>query len=341
MLTKIKPGSARAEEMLPNSVRVYRSSRRWQCLTALIFLTAGFHSRLQAGETGAFQLNANAQVDGSGVYFAELVRTSESLPSLRLCDAPEFGKTAELTRAQIINLLAVTAPEVTSTNWTGADKVAISRRTRTLTAMDTLALLTSTLQKDFVEDRGELELDFTQPWDPPTVPDEPLTVKILEMPLNGVAPMFLIRFELCTSTEIVGTWQASLQAHVWRTVWAAHSNLQREQLISEADVDQERRDVLNIREALAQFSANDSSLQLAEGVEAGNILLARDLKPRTVIHRGQMADALLQDGALNIMMKVEVMEDGAPGEIVQVRNPVSMRSLSGKVVNDQTVEISL
>ena len=49
----------------------------------------------------------------------------------------------------------------------------------------------------------------------------------------------------------------------------------------------------------------------------------------------------MQDGALNIMMKVEVLEDGAPGQIVEVRNPASMRSLSGKVVNDQTVEISL
>jgi flagella basal body P-ring formation protein FlgA len=341
MLTKLQSGRARAKEMFPTAVGGYRLFRRWQYLTALIFLAAAVNSPLQAGETGAFQLNANAQVDGSGVYFAELVRTSQSLPSLRLCDAPEFGKTAELTRAEIINLLSVTAPGVTATNWTGADKVTISRRSRTLTPMDTLALLTSTLQKDFVQDKGELELDFTQPWDPPTVPDEPLTVKILEMPLNGVAPMFIIRFELCTSTEIVGTWQASLQAHVWRTVWAAHSNLQREELISEADIDRERRDVLNIREALAQFSSDDSSLQLAEGVEAGNILLARDLKPRTVIHRGQMADALLQDGALNIMMKVEVMEDGAPGEIVQVRNPVSMRSLSGKVLNDQTVEISL
>jgi hypothetical protein len=83
MLTKLQPGSARAEEMLPTSVRVYLLFRRWQCLTALIFLTAGFHSRLEAGEAGTFQLNANAQVDGSGVYFAELVRTSQSLPPLR------------------------------------------------------------------------------------------------------------------------------------------------------------------------------------------------------------------------------------------------------------------
>jgi flagella basal body P-ring formation protein FlgA len=159
--------------------------------------------------------------------------------------------------------------------------------------------------------------------------------------MSGVAPSFIIRFELWTPTEMIGTWQVSLRAHVWRTVWAAHSNLERGELVSQADVDQERRDVLNVREALAQFSVDDSSLELATGISAGNILLAHDLKPRAVIHRGQMADALLQDGALNIMMKVEVLEDGAPGQIVQVRNPVSLRNLSGKVLDEQTIAISL
>ena len=294
-----------------------------------------------AGRAATLQLASDSQVDGSGVYLSELATSDRPLPSVRLCDAPQFGKTSELSRVQVNQLLSAAAPGLSLTNWTGADNVTISRRTRSLTEMDALNLLTDTLQRDYVKDKGHLELDLTQPWDPPIVPDEPLTVKILELPISGVTPVFIIRFELWTRAECIGTWQASVRAHVWRNIWAAHSNLQRGQLISEADVDQERRDVLGIHESLAQFSPDDSSLELAVGVEAGNALLARDLKPRAVIHRGQMADALLQDGTLNIMMKVEVLEDGAPGQIVRVRNPVSLRSLSGKVVNDQTIAISL
>ncbi len=213
--------------------------------------------------------------------------------------------------------------------------------TKVLTETDALKLLTATLQKNYVKGKGELELNFTQPWIAPTLPDEPLTVKILELPTAGVTPSFIIRFKLCTTNETVGTWQASLQAHIWRDVWVAHSDLPRGELLSAADIAQERRDVLGIYESLAQFSTDDSSLQLANEVQAGNILFARNIKPCAVIHRGQMADALLSDGALNIMMKVEVLEDGAPGQIVRVRNPVSLRNLSGKVINDQTIAISL
>jgi flagella basal body P-ring formation protein FlgA len=310
-------------------------------LSLFIITGAVLPAVLPAGAEAALQLTANTQVDGRGVYLSELVKSDHPLPSVRLCDAPEFGKTTAFSRLEVNNLLAAAAPDLATTNWVGSDTITISRRARSLTEMDTLGLLTGTLQRDFIKDKGQLDLDFTQPWDAPAVPDEPLTVKVLELPISGVTPFFIIRFELCTSTEIIGTWQASLRAHVWRNVWAAHSNLQRGELISEADVDQERRDVLGIRESLAQFSPDDSSLELADGIEAGNVLLERDLKPRPVIHRGQMADALLQDGALNIMMKVEVLDDGAPGQIVRVRNPVSLRSLSGKVVNDQTIAISL
>jgi flagella basal body P-ring formation protein FlgA len=311
-------------------------------LLSLLFITiAGLPAVLPAEADAVLQLTANTQVDGRGVYLSELVKSDHPLPSVRLCDAPAFGKTTAFSRLEVNDLLAAAAPDLATTNWIGSDTITISRRARSLTELDTLSLLTGTLQRDYIKDKGQLDLDFTQPWDAPVVPDEPLTVKVLELPISGVTPFFIIRFELCTSTEIIGTWQASLRAHVWRNVWAAHSNLQRGELISEADVDQERRDVLGIHESLAQFSPDDSSLELADGIESGNVLLERDLKPRPVIHRGQMADALLQDGALNIMMKVEVLDDGAPGQIVRVRNPVSLRNLSGKVVNDQTIAISL
>jgi flagella basal body P-ring formation protein FlgA len=86
---------------------------------------------------------------------------------------------------------------------------------------------------------------------------------------------------------------------------------------------------------------DDSSLELAGQIQSGNILLARNLKPRAVVHRGQITDGLLQDGALSIMMKVEALEDGAPGQIIRARNPVSMHNLSGKVINEKTILISL
>jgi len=182
-------------------------------------------------------------------------------------------------------------------------------------------LLTATLQRDYVKDRGELELIFQQPWAAPVLPDEPLTVKVLELPGTGVTPVFIIRFQLCTAQETLGTWQLAMQAHVWREVWVAHSNLRRGEPVNGADLVWDRFDVLKVHEALAEFSATDANLELAEPVGAGVPLLARVVKPRTVIHRGQVANALLQDGALSVSTKVEALEDGAPGQVIRAAIP--------------------
>jgi flagellar basal body P-ring formation protein FlgA len=294
-----------------------------------------------AAEPSGLQLAPVAEVTGDGVFLQQVVKSSEPLPALRLCDAPQLDATLDLSRDQVNNLLAVAAPNLMTTNWTGADSVHISRRTRTLNEANLVDLLTASLQQNYVKDRGELELNLTQPWDPAVVPDEPLTLKVLELPTEGVTRSFIIRFQLCTATEIAGTWDATLQAHIWRNVWVAHSDLLRGEALADADVVQDRRDILTAHEPLADFSPSDTTLELAETVPADNILFARDLRPRAIIHRGQVADAMVQDGALNITAKVQALEDGALGQIIRARNVASQRDLTGKVVDDHTIEISL
>ncbi len=315
--------------------------RTWVFTLLFAYLSIGFLNDSQAAETPTLKLASVAEVTGNGVFLQQLVNSDQTLPALRLCDAPQVGKTLDLSRSQISTLLATAAPNMVTTNWTGADTVHVVRRSRTLNEADAIALLTTTLQQNYVKDRGELELTFTQPWDAPVLPDEPLTVKILELPTAGVTPSFIARFQLCTATETVGTWEVTLRAHVWRDVWVAHSDLQRGELIADADLTRDRRDILGLHEPLADFSAGDTTLQITDSVTVNNMLLAHDVKLRNVIHRGQIADAVLEDGTLNIMMKVEAMQDGAPGEVIHARNTTSQHDLTGKVVDDHTIVITL
>ncbi len=63
-------------------------------LSLLVIWGAGQFAVLPAGAETALQLTAYTQVDSHGVYLSELiVKSSQPLPDVRLCDAPEFGKT--------------------------------------------------------------------------------------------------------------------------------------------------------------------------------------------------------------------------------------------------------
>jgi flagella basal body P-ring formation protein FlgA len=84
-----------------------------------------------------------------------------------------------------------------------------------------------------------------------------------------------------------------------------------------------------------------SSLELTENIQEGAHLLSRSVKIRPSIRRGELVEAILQDGALSVSLRVEVLEDGLPGQLVRIRNPQSKRELRGKVQNEQTILIAL
>jgi flagella basal body P-ring formation protein FlgA len=202
-------------------------------------------------------------------------------------------------------------------------------------------LLTASLQRDYVRDLGELDLTLGRTWTPLAVSNAPVTLKVTEVPTMGVTQDFIVRFELiANNNQKLGSWQMPVTAHVWRDVWVAHSALRRGELFTGTDCLRERRDVLTCRQAYLG-DANPSTQEISENVSSGAVILERHVKPRTVVRRGQVALAVVQDGALAVSLKVEVLEDGALGQQVRVRNPQSNREFRGKVENEGTISVSL
>ena len=248
---------------------------------------------------------------------------------------------------------------------TPSTPAAATNAVRTLDETELLTLLTDTLQRDYIKTRGELELRLTRPWTPIRVPSSAspvprsefrvpssentqhatrnteLTLKILELPNAGVTASCIVRCELRSGDQKLGEWQLPLQAHIWREAWVARALLKRGDNLADADLARERRDIINIREPLAEFAERDPAFELAEPIQNNGLLLARSVRLRPVIRRGQLADALVEDGALRVVMKVEALEDGAPGQVIRARNPQTRRDLRGKVLNEQTIALSL
>jgi flagella basal body P-ring formation protein FlgA len=156
-----------------------------------------------------------------------------------------------------------------------------------------------------------------------------------------VTPNFIVRFELSDGRDVAGNWQVPVQARVWRDVFVAGSALHRGQPVKDADILKERRDLLTMREAIASIDSDSTTLEIAENLPAGTPLTGRSVRLRPIIRRGKVADAIVQDGTLMISVKVEVLEDGVPGQTVRVRNIKSKREFRGKVENEETVLVPL
>ena len=291
----------------------------------------------------AWALLANAQVDGKGIYLSQVVMSNSivEIPALRLGDAPGAGLVTIITRAELIKVMQKNAPGMIFTNWTGAERVRITRFSRVLKESEMKQRLLALLQEEHVKDKGELELQFQRPWLPLTIPDEFYTIKILDLPSTGVSANFIAHFDLSIDKESLGSWQIPITAKVWREILVARAPVKRGTPFSQAELASERRDVLALRDAPLALSQPGTALEFADNVMAGTPVYERSVRPRPVVRRGQMVEAQLQDGPMQISMKVEVMENGSPGQLVRVRNPESRREFRGKVQNEQTILILL
>jgi flagella basal body P-ring formation protein FlgA len=297
-----------------------------------------------AAEPDCWKLLPQAQVDGSGVFLDQIVVVSDTtrgLPHIRLAPAPRAGQTVTFSRSDVAGLAQTCQARLQLTNWSGAAAVRVSRRLRAFEDSDLLELLTATLQKEYVKNQGELELRLARPGPKPQVPDEPLTLKVVEIPASGVTPAFAVTFELWAGKERVGSWHAALQAAVWRDIPVARSTLQRGDSLKDADVTMERSDVLAQRDAFLNFPTADDSLELTEAVPAGRPVLNRMVRPRPLVRRGQLVEGIFQDGCLGISLVVQSLEDGALGQTVRVLNPRTKHELHGKVENEKTIRINL
>jgi flagella basal body P-ring formation protein FlgA len=139
----------------------------------------------------------------------------------------------------------------------------------------------------------------------------------------------------------VGEWQLPVLARVWRDIPVARSQLTRGQLLRDADLVMERRDVLLQRDAYIRNPTDDPTLELTESIATGLPLLNRSVRVRPLMLRGRVVDGVYQEGSMSISLKVELMEDGLMGQTVRVRNPKTKREMFGKVKNEQTVLIAL
>jgi flagella basal body P-ring formation protein FlgA len=139
----------------------------------------------------------------------------------------------------------------------------------------------------------------------------------------------------------VGRWEVVFHASIWKDVPIAQSALIRGELLKDADITLERRDVLILRDAFMNFANVSENLQIAENLPVGYPVLNRSVRMRPIIQRGQVVEGIFVDGALTISLKVETLEDGLLGQTIRIRNPKTKRELHGKVQNDQTVFIAL
>ncbi|MBL67938.1 MAG: flagella basal body P-ring formation protein FlgA [Verrucomicrobiales bacterium] len=227
--------------------------------------------------------------------------------------------------------------------WTAAATILAAAKAEPLPAAELGAMLKSELRALLLTKGkpGELELTPTRPLPEIEVPTN--SALKLEMIYHPGAPMAYMRvkFALSANERRLGEWTVYYRTKLYRDVWVANAPAQTGTLLNEVELRRERRDVINVRQPLWDGSKPEARLSLRQGVASGSLIYERMLKSTPVVKRGQVVQAFVQIRALSVRMKVEVLEDGAPGETVRMRNLQNNKVIRGTVINENFIRINL
>lgn len=201
-----------------------------------------------------------------------------------------------------------------------------------------LSALSRNLQSRF-NLTGDLQLDFANPWTPPSRTAGVWRIIIVDYPA-GAGSSMVVRFRIVADSTPIEDDTIVLRASLWRDAWFAREPLSSGAALDADRIELRRIDAFRVRDAIPS-SAPDSGFVLSRSVQAGTLLTWNDLARRPLVRKGEMVEVSASEGLLRVTLKGMALQNGALGDIVTVRNPESLKVIPGQVVGENRVEVRL
>ena len=202
-------------------------------------------------------------------------------------------------------------------------------------------LIAQALSDSFELEQGKLVLESSRALIPVSVPVDTanISIKLVAQPYTRPTGFMKAQYNVMADGVIVGHQTSYFRAQLIQDVWIAQQVIKRGATLGEAKLVKKKTDVINLRDNI-WIGKPDDSLQLVTTVSAGTVLQERHLRRTPAIFRNQTVDAVLSHKALVIRLRVLALEDGAPGDVIRLRNTSSSKELRGTVINSRQVKVT-
>jgi flagella basal body P-ring formation protein FlgA len=295
----------------------------------------------QADVIAAPALRANVQVSSDIVRIGDLIDNAGSASQIAIYRAPDLGTTGSLQVAQVIN--ALRAHQVIGVDTRDLREISVTRLARSIEGKDIEAQVGRALERKnglgdaanlsltFDRDPGDVRLDagFTGAIQPTTVRYD-----------NGNG-RFDVTFEIANDNGL-GATKLRFTGTAVETVEAAvlARSVERNEVLKSSDVLVERR-------PKAEVGTDAASRERAVGMQArrqlraGQAVKVADLAKPDLVQRDQNVTLIYEAPGLYLTVRGKALEGGTEGDVVNVMNLQSKRTVSGVVTGRGQVSISV
>src|SRR5882757_4815750 len=286
-------------------------------------------------------LRANVQVSSDIVRIGDLIDNAGSAAQIAIYRAPDLGTTGSLSVPQVINTLR--AHQVIGVDTRDLKEISVTRLARSIGGKDIEAQVGRALERKnglgdaanlsltFDRDPGDIKLDagFTGAMQPTTVRYDNR---------NG---RFDVTLEIANDSGTSGT-KLRFTGMAVETVEAAvlARNVERNEVLKSSDVLVERRPKAEVG---GDAATRDRAvgMQARRQLRAGQAVKVADLAKPDLVQRDQNVTLIYGSPGLYLTVRGKAIEGGTEGDVVNVMNLQSKRTVSGVVTGRGQVSISV
>jgi flagella basal body P-ring formation protein FlgA len=286
-------------------------------------------------------LRANVNVTSDIVRIGDVIDNAGSAAQIPIYRAPDLGTTGSLPVAQVLS--ALRAHQVIGVDTKDLKEISVTRLARTLETKEIEQQVARALErKNGLGDAANLSLTFDR--DPGDVRLDASNSGTVQPTIVRYEPRnnrFDVTFEIANEN---GTAPAKLRftGTAIETVEAAvlARNLERGDVLKSSDVVVERRPKVEVGPDVA---ARDRAvgMQARRQLRAGQALRVADLAKPDLVQRDQNVTLIYQAAGLYLTMRGKALDNGTEGDVVNVMNLQSKRTVSGVVTGRGQVSISV
>lgn len=286
-------------------------------------------------------LRANVSVSSDVVRIGDVIDNAGTSAQIAIYRAPDLGTTGSLSTAQVIATLR--AHQVIGVDTRDIRNISVTRLARTLESKDIEAQVAAALEhRNGLGDAANLSLTFDR--DVQTLQLDAAysgAMQPVNVRYDSRSSRFDVSFEIANDANAAPT-KLRFTGSAIETIEAAvlARGVERNEVLKASDVVVERR-------PKAEVGTDATSRDRAVGMQArrqlrvGQALRNADIAKPDLVQRDQAITLIYEAAGLYLTIRGKALEGGTEGDVVNVLNLQSKRTVSGVVIGRGQVAVSV
>lgn len=259
--------------------------------------------------------------------------------AMSLGTAPRSG-TVVLSRSQIERWIKNHAgAHQPALQWRGASQVEVSAAQQKVTGAQIAETARTTLQEWLAgkAERSELS-EFDDTRDALVAPGK-LRLSARKPTDDMPRKRMLVWVDIWVDDAFVRVVPVSFVVQAYQTAYVARQDVRAGRVVQDQEFDSRQIDVTQSAAPVAVLSSA-AAWRMKHAVSRGGVLLKNQVEEAPAVARGEAATLRAQLGVLTVESKVEVLQDGYPGQMVKVRLPAASGPVLARVMSAGLLEMT-